>query len=420
MTSLRFCMVTTFYPPRSFGGDAVAVQSLSRALVRAGHEVTVICDDDAFRTLTGRRDAPPAGGVDGDDGIIVHRLRSALGSVAVGLTQQTGRPIVHGRTLRRLLDEGNFDVIHFHNVSLVGGPAALAYGHAVKLYTAHEHWLVCPTHVLWRHRVEPCTGRECVRCQLRYARPPQLWRHTGLLERHLDEVDAFIAVSAFSRAKHHEFGFSRDMEVIPGFVRDPGVPPRRRAADARPYFLFVGRIESLKGLDDVIDRFRTFEDADLVIAGVGAERAALERRAAGISRVRFVGFQTGQALSDLYSGARGVIASSRGFETFGMSVIEAYSRGVPVLARKLGSYLELVEGSGAGLTFADADELERGMRTLLDDERHVRMGERAYALFRDSYSEDAVLPRYLELVQRFRPFASPAPSLARPGEAAHV
>jgi glycosyltransferase involved in cell wall biosynthesis len=411
-------MVTTFYPPRSFGGDAVAVQSLSRALVRAGHEVTVICDDDAYRTLSGRRDAPPDGS---DEGVVVHRLHSAFGSVAVGLTQQTGHPLVHRRTLRRLLDEGGFDVIHFHNVSLVGGPAALSYGNAVKLYTAHEHWLVCPTHVLWRHRVEPCTGRECVRCQLRYGRPPQLWRHTGLLEQHLDEVDAFIAVSAFSRAKHREFGFPRDMEVIPGFVRDPGAPARRRATGARPYFLFVGRIESLKGLDDVIDRFATFEDADLVIAGEGTERAALERRAAGIPRVRFVGFQTGRALSELYSDARAVIASSRGFETFGMSVIEAYSRGVPVLARKLGSYLELVEGSGAGLTFADAGELERAMRAMLaDDERHARMAERAYALFRDTYSEGAVLPRYLDLVQRFRPFIAPTPSLARSEETARV
>jgi glycosyltransferase involved in cell wall biosynthesis len=411
-------MVTTFYPPRSFGGDAVAVQSLSRALVRAGHDVTVICDDDAYRTLSGRRDAPPVGS---DEGIVVHRLSSAFPSVAVGITQQIGRPLVHRRTLKRLLDDGGFDVIHYHNVSLVGGPAALAYGDAVKLYTAHEHWLVCPTHVLWRHRVEPCTRRECVRCQLRYGRPPQLWRHTGLLERHLAEVDAFIAVSAFSRAKHREFGFPRDMEVIPGFVHDPGPPARVRATSTRPYFLFVGRIESLKGLDDVIDRFATFEDADLVIAGEGTERAALERRAAGISRVRFVGFQTGRALADLYSGARAVIASSRGFETFGMSVIEAYSRGVPVLARRLGSYLELVEGSGAGLTFADAEELERGMRALLaDDERHARMSARAYALFRERYSEDAVLPRYLELVQRLRPFVPPAPSLARPGETARV
>jgi glycosyltransferase involved in cell wall biosynthesis len=411
-------MVTTFYPPRSFGGDAVAVQSLARALVRAGHEVTVVCDDDAYRTLSGRRDAPPP---EADDGVIVHRLRSVLGSVAVGLTQQTGHPLVHGRTLRRLLDEGSFDVIHFHNISLVGGPAALAYGHGVKLYTAHEHWLVCPTHVLWRHRVEPCTGRECVRCQLHYGRPPQLWRRSGLLERHLHEVNAFIAVSAFSRAKHHEFGFPRDMEVIPGFVRDPGPPARRGHSGARPYFLFAGRIESLKGLDDVIDRFKTFEDADLVIAGEGTERAALERRAANNPHVRFVGFQSGQALADLYSGSRAVIASSRGFETFGMSVIEAYSRGVPVLARKLGSYIELVEDSGAGLTFADADELERAMRILLvDEDRHARMGERAYTLFRECYSEDAVLPRYLALVHRFRSPTGSTPSLAEPGEIARV
>jgi len=418
VTPLRFCMVTTFYPPRSFGGDAVAVQSLARALVRAGHHVTVICDDDAYRTLSGRHDAPPNGA---EDGIVVHRLRSAFGAMAVGLTQQTGHPLVHRRTLKRLLDEGGFDVIHFHNVSLVGGPAALAYGDAVKLYTAHEHWLVCPTHVLWRHRVEPCTGRECVRCQLHYGRPPQLWRHTGLLERHLDDVDAFIAVSAFSRAKHHEFGFSRDMEVIPGFVHDPGEPAPQHVTGERPYFLFVGRIETLKGLDDVIDRFATFEDADFVIAGEGTERASLERRAAGNPRVRFVGFQSGRALADLYQGARGVIASSRGFETFGMSVIEAYSRGVPVLARRLGSYLELVEDSGAGLTFADADDLERAMRILLaDDERHARMSARAYALFRESYSEDAVLPRYLQLVHRFRPVLQPTPSLARAGEAARV
>jgi glycosyltransferase involved in cell wall biosynthesis len=401
-------MVTTFYPPRSFGGDAIAVQTLARALVRGGHHVTVICDDDAFRTLSGRHDVPPP---EVDDGVVVHRLRSVAGALAVGLTQQTGHPVVHGRALRRLLDQGEFDVIHYHNISLVGGPAALAFGHGVKLYTAHEHWLVCPTHVLWRHRVEPCTGRECVRCQLRYGRPPQLWRQTGLLERHLHHVNAFLAVSEFSRAKHREFGFPRDMEVLPGFVRDPGPPPRAEPSGEPPYFLFVGRIESLKGLDDVIDRFATFE-ADLVIAGVGAARAGLEVRTAGNPRVRFVGFQSGDALARLYSGAMAVIAPSRGFETFGMSVIEAYSRGVPVIARRLGSYLELVEGSGAGLTFADADELERAMHTLLTDSaRHAEMSARAYALFRSTYSEDAVLPRYLALVHRFLPGLPSVPSL---------
>jgi glycosyltransferase involved in cell wall biosynthesis len=402
MRPLRFCMVTTFYPPRSFGGDAVAVQALSRALVHQGHHVTVVCDDDAYRTLSAHQEpAPP----EVEDGIVVHRLTSRIGALAIGLTQQTGRPIVHGGRLRRILEKGGFDVINYHNLSLVGGPAALAYGRGLKLYTAHEHWLVCPTHVLWRHRVEPCPGRECTRCQLRYGRPLQLWRHTGLLERQLHHVDAFIAVSRFSRAKHHEFGFPRDMEVIPGFVRDPGPPPAHSLdGGARPYFLFVGRLESLKGLDDVVDVFATFADADLVIAGVGSERAALEARAAGNPRVRFVGFQTGDALSALYSGAHAVIASSRGYETFGLSVIEAYCRGVPVLARRLGSYLELVEGTGAGETFTDGAELRQAMsRTIAEPGRRAAMGAAGYALFRARYSEEVVIPQYLELVDRLLP-----------------
>jgi glycosyltransferase involved in cell wall biosynthesis len=73
------------------------------------------------------------------------------------------------------------------------------------------------------------------------------------------------------------------------------------------------------------------------------------------------------------------------------------------------------------MTFADADELERAMRVMLDDDdRHTRMGERAYALFRASYSEDAVLPRYLDLVHRFRSPAVAPPPLARSGEIARV
>lgn len=410
MTPLRFCMITTFYPPRSFGGDAVAVQSLARALVRAGHHVTVVCDDDAYRTLSGRRDAAPA---EMEDGVVVHRLASRLGAIAVGLTQQTGRPIVHGHALRRILERGRFDVIHYHNLSLVGGPAALAIGRGVKLYTAHEHWLVCPTHVLWRHRLEPCPGRECIRCQLKYRRPPQLWRHTGLLENELHHVNAFIALSRFSRDKHREFGFAREMDVIPGFVRDPGAPAvRPLGSDERPYFLFVGRLESLKGLDDVIDAFASFEEADLVIAGEGGERGALAARAAGNPRVRFLGFQSGDTLAELYSGAQAVIASSLGYETFGLSVIEAYSRGVPVIARRRGTYLELVEGSGAGDTFADALELQDVMRRIIaDPARRAAMGSAAYDRFRSTYSEDAVVPQYLALVDRFLPHVTRAPSL---------
>ncbi len=192
----------------------------------------------------------------------------------------------------KILEAGNFDVINFHNVSLVGGPGVLSAGSGLKVYTAHEHWLVCPTHVLWRHGRESCTGKECTRCVIRERRPPQPWRYTGYLERQLRIVDLFLAMSEFSRDKHHEFGFPFPMQVLPNFLPDP--EPEKPAAwserpQQRPYFLFVGRLERIKGLDDVIPVFDSYPDADLLVAGDGDHAPVLKRLAAGNPRVKFLG-----------------------------------------------------------------------------------------------------------------------------------
>jgi hypothetical protein len=74
---LRFCMVTTFYPPYSFGGDAIYVQQLSRELAKRGHQVDVIHCGDSYRALTRR--APERGDPD-PPGVTVHRRRAAWGS----------------------------------------------------------------------------------------------------------------------------------------------------------------------------------------------------------------------------------------------------------------------------------------------------------------------------------------------------
>ena len=222
---LRVAMLTTFYPPHNFGGDGIAIQRLSRALVRRGHRVTVIHDVDAYRMLSDGREPAP---IEEPDGLDVVGLQSGAGPISSLLTQQLGRPVLTGSRIRTLLDEGGFDVIHYNNVSLVGGPGLLSIGDGLKVYEAHEHWLVCPSHVLWRHNREVCDGRQCLRCVISYRRPPQLWRYTGLLDRKLDEVDVFIAKSEFSREKHREFGFTREMEVLPYFLPDLEPPGRRR------------------------------------------------------------------------------------------------------------------------------------------------------------------------------------------------
>jgi glycosyltransferase involved in cell wall biosynthesis len=398
---LRVAMITTFYPPYSFGGDAIAIERLAKALVRRECRVTVIHDVDAYNLLHRGPEPEPSTGQ--PDGLEVVSLKSGLGPISPILTQQLGRPVASGSRIRQVLTDGSFHVVHFNNVSLVGGPGVLSAGEGIKVFEAHEHWLVCPSHVLWKFNREPCTGRACVRCVLSYKRPPQLWRQTGYLERQLSEVDVFIAKSEFSRRKHAEFGFDRDMHVLPYFLPDvPDDSPAARPEDAphdRPYFLFVGRLERIKGLEDVIPAFESYADADLLVAGDGTHEAELRKLASGCDRVRFLGRTSPKALERYYRHAIALVVPSVCFETFGIILIEAFRQRTPVIARRIGPFPEIVEACGGGELFRTREELVASMRRLQHEPSYREgLARRALRGFRERWSESAVVPRYLDLV----------------------
>ena len=403
MRPLRFCHVTTFYPPHNFGGDGIGIQRLVRALAKRGHHNTVVHDVDAYNLLAKGRDP---GRASEPLGVEVVALSSGIGALSPLLTQQLGTPVATRAKLGRILAAGKFDVINYHNVSLVGGPGILGLGQAVKLYMAHEHWLVCPSHVLWRHNRELCTGRECLRCVLNFGRPPQAWRSTRLLERSARHVDAFIAMSEFSRGKHREFGFKPPMEVVNYFLPDPApggetTPANDTSPHARPYFLFVGRLEKIKGLDDVIPLFESFAGADLLIAGDGEYAQPLRELARDNPRVRFLGRIPVDDLARYYRHSCALIVPSICYETFGIILIEAFRSRTPVIARRIGPFPEIIDRARSGELFETKEELLAAMRKLLaDPDARARSAQRGYQAFVEHWSESAVLPRYLEVVRR--------------------
>ena len=172
---MRFCLLSTFYPPWSFGGDGIQVRRVARLLVEAGHEVTVVHSPKVHEVLA-RKDAraEPV-----DEQIEVVALDESLPSLAA--TYAAGRPFRARRQLERVLGRG-FDVLTSHNPSLLGAPALLAMGDGIKLYTAHEQWLLCPGSDLWRRPGGVCEDPPCA---LRAVPPegPAAGRSTGLLGR---------------------------------------------------------------------------------------------------------------------------------------------------------------------------------------------------------------------------------------------
>lgn len=397
---LRFAMITTFFPPYHFGGDANYVRQFSEILARRGHEVDVIHDIDAYNILSNGAE-PEA--IDWPSGVNVYGMKSRWPGLSCLATQQLARPVVHGGKIRRILAERQPDIIHFHNVSLIGGLGVLAYGDAIKIYTAHEHWLVCPTHVLWRHNREVCDERQCLRCVINYHRPPQLWRKTGYLERQARHVDQFCSPSEFSAAKHKAFGFEPPMKVLPSFLPElesTETPPVPDDYQGQPYFLFVGRLEKIKGVEDIIPLFTRYDDAQLWIVGSGDYEPQLRKLAGNSDNIRFLGQKQPQELRSYYAHALAVMMPSICYEVFPLVALEAFREGVPVIARALGPYPEIIRKSGGGLLFSNADELREAVQCLATDRAaRTRMGGAAKAAYEETWSEQAGMQAYFSLIR---------------------
>jgi glycosyltransferase involved in cell wall biosynthesis len=397
---MTFCMMTTFFGSHSFGGDAAFVDRLSRALGRRGHDVHVIYCRDAFDLVRGDQTPRP---YQVPPGVTLHPLSSPVGPLSPLATHQTGGPAFKRSSIRKLLREIRPEVIHFHNLSLIGGPGLLAerVPGAVKLMTTHEHWLVCPLHVLWKYDQTVCESNDCVRCCLQAKKPPQLWRHTGLLDRSLPHLDALICPSRSTQREHARRGITVKTKVLPYFLPldYTGLPAISSPRHARPYMAMAGRLELIKGFQDAISAMRRLPDVDLRIAGTGTYESELRQLAAGLPNVYFEGRLDAAQVAALFRGARAVIVPSLVYETFGYVVLEAFAEGTPVIARDLGALPELISQSDGGLLFETADDLVAAIdRMTHDDDLQETLGANGLAARHALWSESQHLDRYFNLI----------------------
>ncbi|MBV8677132.1 MAG: glycosyltransferase family 4 protein [Planctomycetaceae bacterium] len=402
---MKFCMVTTFFGAHSFGGDAAYVDRLARALCHGGHEVHVFHCADAFNAVRGRHPLRP---YTPPPGLHVHRLESGFGALSPLATQVTGRPYFKAEALRAALDAVDTDVVHFHNISLIGGPGVLHMGrHAVRIMTAHEHWLICPMHLLWKFGRRACDSDACLRCVLAGRRPPQAWRYTGAIDRGLRQLDALVFPSRHALEEHRRRGIGAPLVYLPYFLPDDwsgGIENEEPEPTERPYLAAAGRLVRMKGFQRLIPLMRYLPEVDLRIAGTGPYESKLRALAKGLTNVRFEGLLDGPGLARLFHGARAVVVPSLFPETFGYVVLEAFAVRTPVVVHEGGGALaETGVRSGGGLGYQTDAELLLALRRIVHDvDLRERLADRGLVKRAGEWSEAAHLDRYFGLIRSIR------------------
>jgi glycosyltransferase involved in cell wall biosynthesis len=155
---------------------------------------------------------------------------------------------------------------------------------------------------------------------------------------------------------------------------DPGLRRRFTADGRRSAILVPARLDDRKGHRFLFEAARDLPDVQLVVAGSGAHRAALERLAGalGISdRVDFLGFR--DDMPQLYAASDVVVLPTLN-EAFGNVVLEGLAATRPVIVTRVGGPEEIVVDGRSGLLVppADAAALRSALQTLQEDPAYAR------------------------------------------------
>lgn len=287
------------------------------------------------------------------------------------------------REVKRIIQEQNIDVVHVHNTLMVVSPSvfyAAFHCHVPVVQTLHNFRMLCPAGSFFRgDRIcEECSERG-LQCSLKYgcyrSSRVQTFVSAAILKIHrmlgTYRKVHFICLTEFNRQKLSQLN-KKGREVIdmnkvyikPNFTFQDDA--NFESSSHLDYFLFVGRVEALKGIDVVIRAFEQMPDQRLVVAGDGPMMEQMQDyiRTHGMQNVEFAGYLSKAQLQEKYRKARAVIMSSQCYEAFAMTIAEAYSYGVPVIAGDIGNLRNMVEENVTGIRFQydSPEELAKKVR----------------------------------------------------------
>lgn len=115
-------------------------------------------------------------------------------------------------------------------------------------------------------------------------------------------------------------------------------------ADAGNFLVvYVGRLEHVKGVDLLIDGFRSLPDPNLrlAIVGVGLDEAAMNARGTGDPRIKFIGYSN---MPTAWYGAADLLTMPSRREPFALVALEAMACSAPIIATTVDGFSEMFRG----------------------------------------------------------------------------
>jgi N-acetyl-alpha-D-glucosaminyl L-malate synthase BshA len=309
------------YP--TVGGSGVIATEMAHNLAANGHEVHLLSYERPNRL---RRGTP---------GLRFHQVSVS----AYPLFRYPPYDLALATRMLEVREEAHVDIFHVH----------YAIPHAVSAFLARSMCGGCLKFVTTLHG----TDITVVGSDRAYMRPTRFA---------LEQSDAVTAVSRYLADETHlVFGVRKEVEVIPNFVdvqrfQPTGAPRWHQRTDSERILVHASNFRPVKRLADIVRAFAAIlreVPARLMLIGDGPDREHALAVASDLGcqhKVEHLGMH--DHLEDVLPQADLFLSASE-TESFGLSMLEAMSCGVPCVSTAVGGVAEVLGETGMLTPFGD-------------------------------------------------------------------
>lgn len=306
------------------------------------------------------------------------------------------------KEVKKLIDENDIDIVHVHNTLPLISPS-IYYAARVKkvpvVQTIHNFRLLCPGATFTRSG-EIC--EDCVSKGLEQSLKYKCYRNSlsqtfimyTMLKLHriigtYNKIN-YITLTEFNKQKLSTLVKDESkIHVKPNFV-EKREDIERTLED---YFVYIGRLDDIKGIKFLVEAWKNIDkDINLYIIGTGPEEEKLKHIISEnrLNNVKLLGFIEREDAFKVIEKSRAIIVPSQWNEPFGMVIIEAFSKSVPVIASNIGSIPYIVTNNLDGILIKHNDnfELKKAVNTIFyNNELNEVLGNNAYKTYKDKYTD---------------------------------
>lgn len=323
------------------------------------------------------------------------------------------------RELDQLIRSFKPDLVHIHNIfPLV---SASVYRVCKKyripiMQSVHNYRLMCLNGLFMLDSgevCERCAGGNFLHGVIRKCYQKSFLKSLGMavaLKRQRmngwlwKQADIFICPTGFVKSKLEEAGCpSQKIFEVPYFVPEDLNVSSASVQNAK-FALYLGRLSSEKGIQTLLNAFEKMPDIPLVIAGGGplAEMVKSRIQSGSFTHIQYLGYVKEEEKQKLLKNATCLIFPSECYETTGITMLESFQVGTPVIASRFGRREFFVKDGENGWLFevGNPKSLEDAVRQLFKAP-HEGLGLRqnAHKTFRENFSEVVVYERLMNCYQ---------------------